>query len=680
MLSLGVDVGGTFTDLVLIDQDSKQILYTKTPSTPKAPNEGVIQGIEKVARTFNIDPKDIGFLIHGTTVATNALIERKGIPTALIVTEGFRDVLQIARQVRPKLYDFRQVRPKPFVARRLCYEVRERVMFDGTELELLCEDDVRAAARAIQEEGIGVVAVCLLHSYINPSHEQRVREILLAEVPELSVCLSSDILPEFKEYERMSTTVVNAYVMPIVERYLRRIIESTQAMGMTSDLNIMQSNGGVMGWETAGKKSVHTVLSGPAAGVLGAVQLSRMIDEHNIITIDMGGTSFDVCLAYNGEPEFSIESDVDGHAIKVPMLDIKTLGAGGGSIAWIDNGGALHVGPESAGADPGPACYGRGGTRPTVTDANVVMGYLDPEQFLGGEMALYPELAREAIMKHVAEPMGISLEAAAEGILRVVNAEMIRGIRVVSVERGYDPRDFGLVCFGGAGPLHAVKLAKELNIPKVIVPVGPGVTCALGLLMADFRHDYSQTFLARVQELEPSGLSAAFAAIEAKAVAQMEHEGVPAGHVTFRRSIDMRYSGQGFELEVKAPNGDYTQADLDALCVSLGEAHTDQYGYARDAEHAEMVNLRVVATGALPKPDIPRNAAGDAGAPEPREMRRAYFEGACVDTAIYARHTMRPGMCVTGPAIIEQLDSTTVVLPGCDAVLDEYNNIVIHVR
>lgn len=677
MLSLGVDVGGTFTDLVLIDPETRRIRFTKTPSTPRAPDEGVVQGIEKVVRTFGVAAKDIGFLIHGTTVATNALIERKGMETALIVTRGFRDVLTIARQVRPRLYDPRRQRPRPFVPRHLCFEVGERLRYDGEAETPLSEEDVRAAAREIRGRGIPVAAVCLLHSYANPSHERRVREILQEEAPELKVCLSSEVLPEMKEYERMSTTVINAYVMPIVEGYLRRIMESLERIDVGAHLHIMQSNGGVMGWEMAGPRSVHTVLSGPAAGVLGAVELCGMMGERNIITIDMGGTSFDVCLAYDGEPAFSVESDIDGHAIKIPMIDIKTLGAGGGSLAWIDPGGALQVGPESAGADPGPACYGRGGDRPTVTDANLVLGYLNPHNFLGGEMRLDPERARESIRRCVADPMGLSVEAAAEGIVRVVNAEMIRGIRRVSVERGLDPREFALVSFGGAGPLHAVALAQELDIPKVIVPVGPGVTCALGLLMADFRHDYSQTHLARVASLDLDALNVAFREIEARAQAHMEQEGVPADRVRFRRSLDMRYAGQGYELEVKIPPGDYGPADSAAFCEGLAQAHRDQYGYCRPDEQAEIVSLRVVAVGELPKPDLPRGERIARGAPPVRERRRIYADGGYTSADVYAREDLEPGAEFAGPAIVEQLDSTTVVLSGCRVEVDEWRNLVI---
>ncbi len=553
MIKLGVDVGGTFTDLVMIDQKNKGINLTKVPSTPWSPDQGVLNGIGKMAKMFSMNPDEIEYLIHGTTVATNALIERKGVETALIVTEGFRDILHIGRQARPKLYDFFERRADPFIPRQLRFEVPERILYTGEVKLPLNDDAVRLVSGKIAERGIKVVAVCLLHSYVNPSHEIRVREILKEMIPELKICISSEILPEFKEYERMSTTVINAYVMPIVEDYLRKILASIKHLGVKSDLHIMQSNGGVMTSETAGQKSVHTVLSGPAAGVLGGLAIAKMIGEENIITIDMGGTSFDVSLAHLGQPTFTMESDIAGHIIKIPMIDIKTLGAGGGSIARVDPGGALQVGPESAGADPGPACYCQGGQLPTVSDANLVLGYLNPEFFAGGEMLLDVNLSKEAIIKKIADPMGLSLEEAAEGILKVVNATMIRGIRLVSVEKGYDPRELSLVCFGGAGPVHAVRLAQELNIPKIIVPEAAGVNCALGLLMADFRHDYSKTFLHLIKSLEPERLSLEFSTLEKKAFGQMVREGVPGKDIIFFRSADMRYQGQGYELEIPLP-------------------------------------------------------------------------------------------------------------------------------
>ena len=678
MIKLGVDVGGTFTDLVLIDEKTRVINITKVPSTPRSPDQGVLNGIKKVASLFSVSPSEIDFLIHGTTVATNALIERKGIETALIVTKGFRDVLHIARQIRPKLYNFFERRPDPFIPRHLRFEVLERTLYTGEIKQPLEEEAVRFAAEQIAERKIKVVAVCLLHSYANPIHERRVREILLERIPGLKVSLSSEVLPEFKEYERMSTTVINAYVMPIVERYLQQIQDRLKQLNVKSDLHIMQSNGGVMTSETAGQKSVHTVLSGPAAGVLGGVTLAKIVGEENVITIDMGGTSFDVSLAHKGQPTFTMESDIGGHIIKIPMIDIKTLGAGGGSIAWVDQGGALQVGPQSAGADPGPACYGQGGKEPTVTDANIILGYLNPNYFLGGEMKLQVELSKEVIERRVAKPMGLTLEQAAEGIIRVVNATMIRGIRMVSVERGYDPRDFTMVCFGGAGPVHAVKLAQELNIPKLIVPEGPGVNCALGLLMADFRHDYSQTFLHLLGTLEPVRLTQGFRTLEEKAIEQMIREGVPEKDVLLLRSLDLRYLGQGYELEIPAPNINYEKNDLLALALELNRVHHEKYGYSMSPDTVEIVNLRLTAIGGLSKPEMKeeRPAGKDPGAAL-KELRKIYMEGQFVEAAIYERKKLKCGNEIKAPAIIEQLDSTTVLFKGYQAKVDQFRNLIV---
>ncbi len=678
MVKLGVDVGGTFTDLVTIDEKTKKINITKVPSTPQSPDQGVMSGIKKVINLFSFRPEEIDFLIHGTTVATNALIERKGVDAALLVTEGFRDVLHIARQIRPKLYDFFERRPDPFIPRELRFEIPERILFTGEIKKPLDEDAVRFVARQIAEREIKVAAICFLHSYANPVHEKRAREILLKEVPGLKVSISSEVLPEFKEYERMSTTVINAYVMPIVERYLQQLRAGLKRIGVRSDLHIMQSNGGVMTSETASQKSVHTVLSGPAAGVLGGVTLAKMVGVENVITIDMGGTSFDVSLTHRGKPTFTTESEIVGHIIKIPMIDIKTLGAGGGSIAWVDQGGALQVGPHSAGADPGPACYNRGGKEPTVTDANLVLGYLNPNYFLGGEIELDVGLAKEAIEKKIARPMGLSLEEAAEGIIRVVNSTMIRGIRMVSVERGYDPRDFAMICFGGAGPVHGVRLAQELNIPKLIIPPGPGVVCALGLLMADFRHDYSQTFLHPLWNLEASRLLLGFRALEEKAIQQMTRDRVSEKDVLLQRSMDLRYAGQGYELELPIPYKDYDQKDLESFCYQFSQLHRERYGYSMADDTVEIVNLRLTAIGGLSKPVIEEETpTGDDPKQALKGTRRIYMDGIFKDAAVYERGKLRCGNEIHPPAIIEQFDSTTVLVPGYKALVDKFRNLIV---
>ena len=434
---------------------------TKTPSTPANPAIGVINGIKKIVSQVGIHVEEIASLVHGTTVATNALLEYKGIRTALLLTEGFKDILSIGRQDRPKLYDYFERRPEPFIPRHLRFEVSERTVYNGEILRPLDEGQVRDIAEKLKRMGIRGIAVCLLHSYANPTHEKRIKEIFKKQYPEAVVSASHEILPEFREYERMSTTVINAYVMPIIDRYLQDLQRMMREEGLLADLNVMQSNGGVMTSRSAGEKSVHTILSGPAGGVMGSLAVGNQIGMKNLITVDMGGTSFDICLIHDGKIHFTKESEIGGHPIKIPMIDIHTIGAGGGSIAWIDPGGSLRVGPQSAGAKPGPVCYRLGGEEPTVTDANLVLGRLDPEYYLGGEMSLDVEAAKQAIMDKIARPLELSLEEAAEGIIKVINASMVRGIRKVSVEKGFDVREFSMICFGGGGPLHSSNWLKR---------------------------------------------------------------------------------------------------------------------------------------------------------------------------------------------------------------------------
>ena len=598
---LGVDVGGTFTDMVLFNDETNSITLTKTPSTPANQSHGVVNGILKIARQTGIDPVGINFLIHGTTVATNALLERRGVKCALITTQGFRDILHIGRQDRPKLYDFFSRRPDPIVPRHLRYEVGERILHTGEVARELDRQQVVDVVKTIQAQGARAIGVCLLHSYANPAHERLIGDIIREVYPRQRF-RSYDILQEYKEYERMSTTLINAYVMPIVKRYLDDLQSNISAMGIRSELLIMQSNGGSMTATSAGLHSVQTILSGPAAGVLGGVLLAKQAGIENAITVDMGGTSFDICLAHKGQIRHTRESEIGLLPIKVPMIDIHTLGAGGGSIAWIDTGGALRVGPQSAGADPGPACYRRGGDEPTVTDANVVLGRLNPAYFLGGEIELDVAAAKEVIERKIARPLGLSVDRAAEGIIRIINATMVKGMRYVSVERGYDPREFSLVAFGGGGPVHSAELAEELLIPRVIVPVAPGVTSALGLLMADFRHDRSCTFLSSVLQAKRSDLNQAYLALEESSREQMVREGVRLEQIVLIRIADIRYVGQGYELEVPVPGGELGPAELQVLNERFHASHTQVYGYANRQDATEFVNLRVVAIGQMPKP------------------------------------------------------------------------------
>ncbi len=675
---LGVDVGGTFTDLAFHNVDTDKLEFAKTPSTPENQAAGVANGINQLIERLDVSPAEIEFFSHGTTVATNTLLERKGAKCALIVTRGFRDVLQIGRQDRPHLYDWRIQKPEPIVPRHLRFEVTERILYTGEVATPLDKGDLEDVIARLGAADLDAVAVCLLHSYANPAHERAVGEAIRAALPDLTVSLSCDVVPEFKEYERMSTTAINAYVAPVMVRYLRRLQASIADLGIPSDVHIMQSNGGTMTAGLAVEKPVHTILSGPAAGVIGSVAIASQAGEANSISVDMGGTSFDISLCYRGEVRRTQDSEIERLPVKVPMVDIHTLGAGGGSIAWIDPGGALRVGPQSAGAEPGPACYGRGGTEATVTDANLALGRLNSGSFLGGRLGLDAELARDAIRRRIADPLGMSVEEAAEGIVRVVNAGMIKGIRVVSVAKGYDPREFCLVTFGGAGPVHASELAAELDIPRVLVPIAPGVTSALGLLMADLRDDLVRTILRPSDSLEVSELNARFAEMETEATATMDREGVAPNDVVLMRVSDVRYLGQGFELEVPVGAGDLDEDDLTQVYERFHEAHTQLYGYAQRESHMEIVNLRLTSLARMPRPRLEAESNGSrvGGIPE-TATRAVYFHNEPVDARIYDRARLIPGDVVEGPAVIEQLDSTTLVWPDQTASVDAYRNLVL---
>ena len=676
---LGVDVGGTFTDLALYDTDTNRLEFAKTPSTLVNQALGVAAGIRELMDRHAVSPDRIDFFIHGTTVATNTLLERKGAKTALIVTAGFRDVLQIGRQDRPDLYDWRIRRSDPLVPRRLRFEAQERVLHTGEVLTPMEIEGLDNIVKRVKDANIDAVAVCLIHSYANPVHEQAIGDAIRRELPDIPVSLSHEILPEFKEYERMSTTTINAYVAPVMERYLRRLEKSIAEVGLKSDVYIMQSNGGTMGVETAIERPVHTILSGPAAGVIGAVAIAQQAGKPNSISIDMGGTSFDVSLSYRGEVRRTQESELERLPVKVPMVDIHTLGAGGGSIAWIDPGGALRVGPKSAGADPGPACYGNGGTEATVTDANLVLGRLGATSLLGGTMTLDRELARDVIAERIARPLGLTVEGAAEGIVQVVNASMVKGIRVVSVSKGYDPREFSLVAFGGAGPLHASELADEMDIPTVLVPVAPGVTSALGLLMADLRHDFTQTVLKPGNELSPTEITSWYEQMETQAMEQMAREAVAPEDVSLVRAADARYVGQGYELEVLAQSGKLEQRDVEEIVERFHDAHVRSYGYASRDNAVEVVNLRVTALASMPRPDLASDSRNGGGDPSRARIgeRSVYFRNEPKTTSIYDRSGLRPGDVIEGPAIVEQLDSTTVVWEHQTATVDNHLNLLV---
>jgi len=676
---LAVDTGGTFTDLCLVDDSTGRLAVAKVSSTPSDPAEGVINGVRKLMSVAGIQAGEISFFLHGTTVATNALLEGKGAPTSLITTEGFEDVLLIGRQNRPRLYDFWAKRPKPIVPRSACYGVPERTLHTGEIARALEEARVREIISEIRSKEIKSIAVCLLHSYANPDHEQRIKAMIQGSYPEAFVTVSSDILPEYREYERMSTVCINAYVMPKVNSYVKHLESRLRQMGVASDLYIMQSNGGVITAQMARDASARTVLSGPAGGALTGVYLSQNPAHPHMITIDIGGTSSDICLIKDGKPNLTTESDIEGYPIKLPMIDINTIGAGGGSIAWIDPGGALRVGPQSAGADPGPACYGTGGKEPTVTDANAVLGRINPSFLLGGEMPLHLEKAREAIGERIARPLGMDLVKAAEGIITVVNANMVRGIRRVSVEKGHDPRDFALVAFGGAGPLHGVELAQALNMKRVVVPLYPGIASAFGMLSADVRHDYVLTKIGIADQLNLKELGTQFREMESQAARQLALEGFQGPMAELLRRVDMRYLGQSYELSIPAPAGPITAEIISTLINDFHRSHEQAYGYARQGEKVEVVNLRLVALGKLPRSETAGRWPSQGKPPQPVDHRAVLFGGQLHRTPIYQRAHLLQGRPLEGPVIIEQLDSTTVVPPGCRATVAAGGNILIEI-
>lgn len=675
---LAVDTGGTFTDLCVVDQERGSLAVTKVPSTPANPALAVIEGIEKMVREGKIAAEGIQFLLHGTTVATNALLEHKGAETALITTRGFEDILQIGRQNRPELYDFWARRPPPIVPRHLAYGVPERMLYTGRVLRPLDEAEAEAVVRDIRERNITSIAVSLLHSYANPVHEKQLLAIIKRLHPEAYVTLSSDVLPEFREYERTSTICINSFVMPKVNNYMEFLDGRLKELGVASELYIMQSNGGVITADMAREMSARTVLSGPAGGVLTGVLLTGSTEFKNVITIDIGGTSSDISLIENSTPRLTTESQIGGYPIKLPMIDINTIGAGGGSIAWIDSGGALRVGPQSAGADPGPVCYGRGGTEPTATDANAILGRINPAYLLGGEMEVYLDKAYQAVEEKIARPLGMDVQRAAEGIVAVMNANMIRGIRRVSVEQGYDPREFALVAFGGAGPLHAVELAQALNMVRILIPPHPGIASAFGMLSADVRHDYVQTYITDSEKADVDALQDIYLSLEQEGYTQLRKEGFNDSSILLERHADMRYSRQAYELHVPMEAGDLSFESLDKAVEAFHREHEKTYGHARMEEPVEFVNLRVVAWGKLPDASLEQAGESYVSTTEPAANRKVVFnDGIPVDTPVYQREALAKGGLINGPAVLEQLDSTILVFPGFEAVADQYGNLLI---
>jgi len=651
MTRIGVDTGGTFTDFVLLD--GGRMAVHKVRSTPDDPSRAILQGIADLGA--DLRKPDV---VHGSTVATNALLERRGARVALVTTAGFEDVLRIGRQTRRALYDFLVEDRRPLVDPALTFGLPERLAADGSVLVPLDDAAIDAVAGALRAGGAESVAVCLLHAYVDAGHERRVAARL--EAAGLPVSASHRVLPEYREFERSSTTVVNAYVTPLMASYLSRLEER---LG-DGRLSIMQSSGGSISATRAKAAAVQTILSGPAAGAVGAHAVATASGFPRVISFDMGGTSTDVSLL-DGAIGVTTESSVGDFPVRLPIIDIHTVGAGGGSIAYVDSGGALRVGPRSAGADPGPACYGKG-TALTVTDANLLLGRLDPSAFLGGRMALDAGRA-EAAAREFAPRLGLSVMQLADGIVRVANANMERAIRVVSVQRGHDPRAFALLAFGGAGGMHACEIAESLDIPTVIVPLHAGVLSALGMLLADVTKDYSRSLLRPLDELTTESLEAAFAPVVTRARADLEAEGFAGARVRLECAVDVRYVGQSYEITVPFGPG---------LREAFDQRHERLYGYANPKRPTEAVNLRVKAVGLTDKPVLPRAEAVKRFLPQPAAMRPAWFGGRERPTAIFRREAIEPGMAGGGPAILAGGQATTVVPPGWRFRVDEVGSVV----
>lgn len=681
-MRISIDVGGTFTDVVLIDDATGQIHYTKVLTTHGNLAQGVIAGIDRILGMVDISFDQVDYLVHGTTIGTNALIERKGARTGLLTTEGMRDILDIGRIERPDagLYDIFVDTPQPLVPRYLRREVRERVGADGAVVIPLDEKTARQEVRFLKEQAVESIAICFIFSFRNPAHEQRVREICQEMFPQATVSISSEIAPEFREFERTSTTVISAYLQPVLDRYLDNLEGQLKERYGKVDLRIMQASGGSMTTDDARGRAVNIVNSGPAGGALAAAYVGTLTGDQQIIGVDMGGTSFDIGLIDRGEPRVAPESQFEGFPVKMPILDVHAIGAGGGSLAWIDKGGALNVGPESAGSDPGPACYGLGGERPTVTDANLVLGRLNADYFLGGEMKLYPKLAEKAIKEHVAKPLGVSLEEAASGIIRVVNANMVRGISVSSTERGFDVREFALLPFGGAGPLHAVELAKDLGMSRVVIPMYPSTLSAVGLLVANTRHDYVTTMAKSQADLVPAEVLAAFKDWEARGRAQLKAQNVPDDLIEIQWSADIRYAGQSYELNSPVTCKEtLTQADIDEVINRFHQLHYRIYAYGSAEETVEFINLRVGAIGKVPSVSFMRRPkAGSAPSAARKGSRPVYYPAhGFIDTAVYERDLLQPGNVINGPCLVEEIASTSVMTPESKGTVDEYGNIIV---
>ncbi len=675
--AVAIDIGGTFTDITLLDRRTGRVWNAKTPTTPDDPSLGFMTGIDDALALAGISPTALAHVFHGTTVATNLILEGKGAKAALITSAGFKHILEIGRHDIPRKANiYAWIKPKRPIPPEWVFAVPGRLDHDGSQSVALDEEAVREAARAIRAEGITAIAVCLLHAYANPAHERRVRDLILTETPAALVSLSSEVLPVFREYERSMATILNVYVMPAVSSYVARLEERLAERKVTGPLLLMKSNGGVTGAATIRREPVQTALSGPAAGVMGAAFTGDLAGMRNLITIDIGGTSADICLIKDGEPAANHQGRIGDWPLHVPMIDINTIGAGGGSIARVDGDGNLTVGPQSAGAKPGPACYGRGGIEPTVTDANLALGRLTGS-LLDGRMVLDAAAAARAVAARVARPLGLSPRDAARGILSIIDNNMIGAIRVVSVERGHDPRDFVLLPFGGAGPLHATSLARLLGIKTILVPPAPGVLSALGLLVSDLKSEFVRTALQQPPQHDLKAIATVFAELDAQGAAWLDRESVPPEGRLLRRQASLRYLHQGFELTVPWAGDIVTTASVTATVAAFHALHEQLYTFKQEDTPVEIVTLRVSALGRLPRPRITELARGGRAADALVGTQTVDFGTESGPTRIYARDRLGAGAEIEGPAIITQLDATTLLFPGQVAEVNRVGALIV---
>jgi N-methylhydantoinase A len=678
---VGVDTGGTFTDLVAFEPGTGDLRTIKVPSVPTDPSSAVINALEELFTT-GIAPREISSLVHGTTVATNAVLQSAGVRSGLLITRGFRAVYEARGWVRPdptELLDTFFRKPPLLVPQSQTEEIPERMDYRGTVLEPLEEQAVRDAARRLKAKKVQAVAVCFLFSFRNPAHEERAAQILAEEEPSWRISLSSRVLPVIREYPRLSTTVIDAYVGPIIARYLTNLDQRLKGRGITTpQVFLMQSNGGLMRITMGARFPNQTLTSGPAAGVVAGTALARVTGRRNCVTLDIGGTSTDISVIAHGRANETASGRIAGQDVATPMLAVHTLGAGGGTIAWIGRDGLMKVGPQSAGAEPGPACYGRGGKAPTVTDANLVLGALGTKSVLGGRMTLDRELAERAIMDGVADPLGLDLVAAAAGILKIVNTNMAIDLRLAFQSRGEDPRRFALMAFGGAGPLHAAYLARDLGIPDVIVPPHPGLTSAMGLLQTDVRHLYLRSAVGLLSSYPLAEINHIFAELRRQAMEDIVQEGLDMTGVHLKQQLDLRYLHQGYHLTVDGPEGEVTDADKGPIKSAFDDLHLRTYGASAPEEDAELVTLRLVAEVPVPHLRLPRvRTARYADAAIDRRPLYDLTRLAFSEAGVYDRSRLNAHARISGPAIVEQYDSTTVVLAGQTVTVDDFGNLLI---